>query len=217
MTASKTSRLSLMKPVGSDAFVTADFTDTFNILDANPGIPVVANAAGRPTNYTAAQHGSRVYQADLNIEWAWNQPTSGSAGSWRRIGNVGLLGSSTASGLISTTTTTYTSGPTASQLTVTVPGGRPIQVAISWDTLGNTYEKSVVQYYENNVAIFYKVFGGKLDPAATAASFTFARDPAPTTSVSLTAKFSIASFNAAPSNGGGTTRINGAQITIWET
>jgi hypothetical protein len=221
MTASKTPRLGLMNPVGSDAFVTADFAQTFGIIDANPGYAIVPNAASRPTGYTTAQHGSLVYQSDLNIMWSWNQPTSGSAGAWRRVGNAGLLGSSAASGLVTTTTTTYTSGVQVAALTVTVPGGRPIQVAINWEILGNTYDKAVVSYWENNNLIVSRPYWG-LPPTATrtpvsANNWVFARDPAPNSSLLLATKVTVAAFNAAPTNGGGTTSAQGVSIAIWET
>lgn len=220
MTASKTPRQGLMNPVGSDAFVTTDFATTFGILDANPGTFIVPNAASRPTNYTSAQHGSMVYQSDLNILWSWNQPTSGSAGAWRRVGNVGLLGQSGASGLITTTTTTYSSGVQVAALTVTVPGGRPIQVSINWEILGNTYNKAVVSYWENNVLIVSRPYYGpnpnNSGTPVSANSWTFARDPAPNASLTLATKVTVASFNASPSNGGGTTYAQGVAIAIWE-
>lgn len=221
MTASKTPRLGLMNPVGSDAFVTTDFATTFGILDANPGVPIVPNAASRPTNYTSAQHGSLVYQSDLNIMWSWNQPTSGSAGAWRRVGNVGLLGQSSASGLVTTTTTTYSSGVQVAALTVTCPGGRPIQVLINWEILGNTYNKAVVSYWENNVLIASRAFYGQAPTNSgtpvSAGEWAFARDPAPSGSLTLATKVTVASYNASPSNGGGTTSAQGMAIAIWET
>ena len=217
MTASKTPRLGLMNPVGSDAFVPLDFSSSFIKLDANPGVLPVPNAAARPADYTAAQHGSLVHQLDLNILWSWNQPTSGSAGAWRRVGNTGLLGSSVPTGSTSTTTTSYNSGVQVAALSVTVPGGRPIQVNISWTELGNTYEKSVVSYWENNVRILDRVFGFLRPPVASAGDFTFARDPAPNASLVLATKVTIASYAAAAPNGGGTTQMGGGQITIWET
>jgi hypothetical protein len=221
MTASKTPRLGLMNPVGSDAFVTADFSTTFGILDLNPGTLVVPNAASRPTNYTSAQHGSLVYQSDLNILWSWNQPTSGSAGAWRRVGNVGLLGQSAASGLVTTTTTTYTSGVQVAALTVTVPGGRPIQLAISWDILGNTYNKAVLSYWENNVLITSRAFYGQAPTASgapvSAGDWVFARDVAPSASLSLAAKVTVSSYPASSPNGSGTTSAQGVSLTIWET
>lgn len=221
MTASKTPRLGLMNPVGSDAFVTTDFSTTFGILDTNPGTLVVPNAASRPTNYTSAQHGSLVYQSDLNILWSWNQPTSGSAGAWRRVGNVGLLGSSAASGLVTTTTTTYTSGVQVAALTVTVPGGRPIQIGVSWDILGNTYNKAVLSYWENNVLITSRAFYG-LAPTASGApvsagAWILARDVAPSASLSLAAKVTVSSYPATSPNGSGTTSAQGVSLTIWET
>lgn len=217
MTASKTARLGLMNPSGSDAFVTADFAQTFAILDLNPGVLMVPNAAGRPTSYTSAQHGSFVYQTDLGILWSWNQPSGGSAGAWRRVGNVGFLGSSSASGLVTTTTTNYASGAQVAAVTVTVPGGRPIMVDIEWDQLGNTYSKSVVSYWENNVRIADRVFGFGLPPAASGGGWTLYRDPAPSAALTLAAKVTIASYNASAPNGSGTTQASGVTLTIWET
>lgn len=217
MTASKTPRLGLMRPVGSDAFLVADFVSMLDVIDANPGYAIVPNAASRPTNYTAAQHGSMVYQTDYNIVWSWYQPSSGTAGFWRRVGNVGLLGQSTASGLVTTTNTAYASGVQVAALTVTVPGGRSIQVAINWDVLGNTYEKSVISWWENSVRIFDRVIWGKAPSAASAGSFVFGRDVAPSAALSLATKVTVSAYNAAPANGGGTSSAQGFSISIWET
>jgi hypothetical protein len=217
MTASKTARLGLMRPVGPDAFLIADFVGMVDLLDANPGYVIVANAASRPTNYTAAQHGQLVHQTDYGIVWSWYQPSSGTAGFWKRVGNVGLLGQSAASGLVSTTNTAYATGVQVAALTVTVPGGRPIQVGITWDLLGNTYEKTVISWWENNVRIFDRVIWGKAPTAASSGSFVFSRDVAPSAALSLATKVTVSSYNAAPANGGGTTSAQGFAITIWET
>lgn len=215
MTASKTPRLGLMNPVGSDAFQVQDFSDSMAILDGLPGILPVPNAASRPSNYTAAQHGSIIHQTDLGILWTWYQPTSGVTGQWKRLGNVGLLGVSGASGLVTATTTTATAGAQLAALTVTVPGGRPLMIKTDWDQLGNTYNKSVLSYWENNTLISSRVFGGAVPPAATPNTWMFATG-IPTNSFTLNAKITISCFSAAPPNGGGTASANGVSISIWE-
>lgn len=215
MTASKTPRQGLMSPVGSDAFITADFADTFAKLDAAPGIAVVSNAASRPTTYTTAQHGSMVYQQDYNILWSWNQPTSGSVGSWRRVGNIGLLGQAFNSGSVSTTTTNYTLGPTATNIDIVIPGGRPYLVTMSWDQFGNTYDKTVMSFWEGTTKVFDKFFPGKVSPAHTANSWWTMR-PAPSSQQTVSFKMTVASFNATAPNGSGTTTITGAALAVWE-
>jgi hypothetical protein len=214
MTASKTPRLGLMNPVGSDAFVVQDFTATMAILDANPGVPIVANAAARPTSYTQAQHGSQIYQADYGIVWVWHQPTS-SAGFWRRVGNVGLISQFSTSATTSTTTTNYALGPVVVSGDVTIPGGRPYKIDMSWDSLGNTYQKSVVSFWEGNTRIFDRVFYGSLPAAASGGGTWFTR-PAPSSAFTFTAKMTIASFNATAPNGSGTTTIIGPSLAITE-
>lgn len=215
MTASKTARLGLMSPVGSDAFVTADFSQTMAILDANPGVLPVANAAARPTTYTAAQHGSQVYQTDLNIVWSWYQPNSGVTGQWVRVGNTGYLGQFANSGTVATSTTAYANGPTITSGTITVPGGRPILVLVSWDRLDNQYKRSVVSYWENNVRIVDKLFPGYTSDV-TAGSFWLYRAPAPVSSLSLTIKLTLAAYNAAAPNGGGTSTIGNGLFAVFE-
>lgn len=217
MTASKTARLGLMSPVGSDAFLTSDFSQTMGILDANPGVPVVANAAARPTAYTAAQHGSMVYQADLNLLWVWYQPNSGTTGFWQRVNSTGFLGQFSNSGSVSTSTTNYSVGPTVASGTITVPGGRSIMVLMGWDRLDNNYNKCMVSYWENNVKITDKLFYAAGSSDATAAMFYLQRNPAPVNALSLTVKMTIAAYNAAPSNGGGTSTMTGGVLTVWET
>lgn len=214
MTASKTSRLGLMNPVGSDAFVTSDFSQTFGILDQNPGVLPVANAAARPTSYGTAQHGSLVYQTDLGIMLAWNQPNSGVTGQWVRVGTAGYLGISQNSGTVSTSTTAYANGPTVLSGTVTVPGGRPYLVLISWDRLDNQYGRSVVSYWENNVRIVDKaVYGWTGDFTDRVLWFYRA---APSAATALTVKLTLAAYNAAPSNGGGTSTIGNAILALIE-
>lgn len=215
MTASKTSRLALMNPVGSDAFVTADFSQTFGILDQNPGVLPVPNAASRPTTYNAAQHGSLVYQTDLNIVWAWYQPNSGTTGQWTRVGNTGYLNGYVNSSTISTSTTSYSSGPTIVSGSVTVPGGRGILVLWSWDRLDNQYGRSVVSYWENNVRIADKAFYGYTGDI-TLGSYWIYRNPAPVSSLALTIKLTLAAYNAAAPNGSGTSTIGNGSFAVFE-
>ena len=137
MTASKTPNLGLMNPVGSDPFNTSDFADTMSKLDLTPGVLVVANAASRPTSWSAAQHGRLVWQADLNIMWVWNQPSSGVAGAWLRQGTKGWLGGSFNASQVNTTAISVATAPTVVSYSATVPGGRCILVNMRWLYIGN--------------------------------------------------------------------------------
>jgi hypothetical protein len=211
MTASKTARLGLMNPVGSDAFVTADFAQAFGILDANPGILPVANQSSRPTSYTASQHGSLVYQTDLNILWSWYQPSSGVVGQWQRVGNIGYLNQFSNSGTVGTTTVNYSSGSSVITGTVTVPGGRPILVMLSWTRLDSTKGASVLSYWENNVKISDTEFYGWTGDS-TSDTFWFYRNPAPNSSLSLSVKLTIAAKNGL----GGTSTIGNSNLAIFE-
>jgi hypothetical protein len=214
MTASKTPRLGLMSPVGSDAFVTQDFATTFAALDANPGVAVVANAAARPTSYTAAQNGSLVYQADLNIVWVWSQPSSSQVGQWVRVGNTGLLAGFGNGGSVSTSTTNYANGPTVMSGSLTVPGGRPLLILLAWGQLDNYYGRSVVSYWENNVRIQdIPHYGYQGDLTG---DVTWIQRPAVSSSLALTVKVTVAAYNAAPPNGGATSTMGNSGITIWE-
>lgn len=215
MTANNTSRLRLMSPVGSDAFVTTDFSTTFGILDQNPGVLPVDNAAARPSNYTTAQHGSQIIQMDLGILWTWYQPSSGVAGVWQRVGNTGFLAEFGNSGVVSTSTTNYAAGPTVASGTFTLPGGRPMLVMISWLRFDNYYGPCIASYWENNTRVldipWYGSQGG-FSPG----TFWLYRNPAPSASLSVTTKLTIASYNASPPNGGGTTAMGNANLAFFE-
>jgi hypothetical protein len=215
MTTSKTSRLGLMSPTGSDAFVTQDFADTTAILDANPGVYVCANAAGRPTTYTSAQDGSLVYQKDLRVLLAWDQVSSGVTGTWKRINPIGFLGQMSNSGSVSTSTRTYSSGPTIVTGTITVPGGRPILVMGQWGQSRNDYGQVVLSYWENNVRIADMPFEAWTDYLVNN-NFWLYRNPAPDAQLSLTVKLTLASYNASPPNGGGTSSISNTNLAIFE-
>lgn len=151
MTASKTANLGLMNPVGSDPFLTTDFAQTMGIIDQNPGILVVPNAASRPTSWSASQHGRRVWQADLNIQWVWVQPSSLTAGSWSRVGNVGLLGSATNMTVISTSAVNTGTAPTVVSVNCMVPGGRPVMVMYNWIFIGNgSAKQATLNHFVNS-------------------------------------------------------------------
>lgn len=216
MTTSKTPRLGLMNPVGSDAFLTSDFATTFGLIDQNPGALVVANAAARPTNYTAAQHGSMVWQADLNIVWVWVQPSSSGAGAWQRVGNTGFLGQFQNAGTVSTVVNTNTQGPVVVSGTLMIPGGRPILVTWSWDQMGGDFFKAVLSYWENNVRIFDKTFPGGLPPEAGAGSFWVMRNPAPVSATSVAFQITLSAVPLLPPLGGGSVTITNGTIAVWE-
>jgi hypothetical protein len=209
MTASKTARLGLMSPVGSDAFVTTDFSQTFGVLDANPGTAVVANAASRPTSYTTAQHGSMVFQTDLGILWFWNQPSSGSVGAWARVGSKGLLADTTPSGQVSTTQTNAANGAQSATVTVTVPGGRPVLVILSWDFLNSSQGQNVVSFWEGSTRLDKYVWEWYND--LSSGTFTYARPVVPTQQ-NITYRMTI----AANPGDGGTVRMTGGKITVIE-
>lgn len=215
MTTSKTTRLGLMRPTGSDAFVTQDFSDTFDLIDASPGVPPVANAAARPSNWTTAQHGMFIHQIDIGMILSWYQPSSGVTGFWKRVHPVGFLGQFTNTGSVSTSTRTYTSGPTVVTGTVTVPGGRPIFVHGQWGQGENDYDQFVLSYWENSVKITDMVFEAGEDYFSNG-NFWIYRNPAPTSQLSLVVKLSLASYNASPPNGGGTSTIRNTSLAIIE-
>ncbi len=154
MTASKTPKLGLMNPVGSDPFQTADFSTTMGILDQNPGILVVPNQASRPTGWTYQQHGRRVWQTDEGVDWIWSQPSSGTPGYWRRVSGRGHLANGWSGPQITTTTTNYAAGVTMVELTnVVVPGGRMLKIEWNFEWIGNSNGCAISSYWENNVRI----------------------------------------------------------------
>ena len=138
MTASKTPNLGLMNPVGSDTFSTSDFADTFGKIDLTPGILTVANQASLPTGFNANQHGRHVWQADTNIMWVWNQPSSGVSGTWVRSGTKGWLGGASNAAQVNTTAISVSTAPTVVSYNALVPGGRPVFVNMRWIFIGNS-------------------------------------------------------------------------------
>lgn len=216
MTASKTPRLSLMSPVGSDAFVVGDFSDTFGKIDAQPGILPVPNAAARPNTWTTAQHGSVILQTDFAILLEWNQPSSAAPGSWLRLNGQGFQAQYTNSGSVSTSTRNYASGPVVVSGTFTLPGGRPLLLNVGWDAFFNdTAGKNVLSYWENGTRVWDRVFYGWRGEG-NAWSVAFYRNPAPSASASVAVRLSIAAYNASPDNGGGTTTISNTILTAIE-
>jgi hypothetical protein len=221
MTASKTPVLGLMNPVGSDPFLTSDFADTFGRIDAAPGIAVVANQSARPTGWNSNQHGRRVWQADQNIEWVWNQPSSGSPGSWLRTFAKGVLANANMGSFLSTTNTNYATGITIVSLpTIVIPGGRPIRVSYWYDWVANDYGQSVISYWENGVQIYDNFHDGRLFidnfPEPHVNSHRFYRNPAPSSQITMSFSITLAARNDAPPRGGGISTIAATWLQVEE-
>ena len=115
--------MGLMLPTNTDPFVPDDFDATFGILDSKPGFTLVPNYGALPTNLTAAQHGSPYLQLDNGAAWYWYRPSNGAPGVWKRLNDLGVLGTITG-GAVQTTSQVLASGPTLCSVTVTSPGGR---------------------------------------------------------------------------------------------
>lgn len=141
MTASKTPNLGLMSPVLSDSFDPQDFVETFGILDQNPGIRQIPNEVGRPSNLGSNQHGRMYWQADQNIMWVWDQPSSVVAGNWRRSGSKGWLGGAYNAAQVNTTAMSVNTAPTIVNVNTMAPGGRPLLILFRWVFIGNDSAK----------------------------------------------------------------------------
>ncbi len=143
-----TPRLQLPAPVDSDPFSASDFSTQNNILDANPGIKIVPayNGTGglSTLNYTQAQHGSLVLQADRGALWYWYQPTS-SAGSWKRANSIGLITRTTQNADVSTTATSGNGVLAVSSGNFTVPGGRYIGIDVEMGLDGTSGPNSTAK------------------------------------------------------------------------
>lgn len=216
MTASKTPNLGLMNPVGADSFQTSDFADTFQKLDQVPGILTVANQAGRPTSWTASQHGRRVWQADQNIEWVWHQPSSGTAGIWKRTFARGLLAQVVVGTTISTSNTNYSTGATLASLNnVVIPGGRPYKIVVRAEWVANDANMSIISTFENNGMLAWVHFGGSHFDGGRGmpgpAYFEFSR-PAPSVQTTMNFRTTLNSHNGF----GGTTICWAPSLEIVE-
>jgi hypothetical protein len=221
MTASKTPNLGLMNPVGSDPFLTSDFSDTFGRIDAAPGIAVVANQSARPTGWTSNQHGRHVWQADQNIEWVWNQPSSSSPGAWQRTFAKGQLAIASVGSFLSTSNTNYATGPTIISISnLIIPGGRPIRISYWYDWLANDYGQSVISYWENGVDIYDNFHDGRSFrdnfPEPHVNSHRFSRNPAPSAQITMSFSITLSARNDVVPYGGGTSTIAGTWLEVEE-
>lgn len=223
-TASHTPSLGLMSPVASDPFDPADFDATFAILDANPGVLTVANQSSRPTGWSSNQHGRLVWQADLNVMWIWNQPSSGTGGSWVRLGSYGLLGSAVNPTQINATQVNWTAAPVAVQTTVMVPGGRPCLIMVTWLYLANDSSKQVtINFIENSSSVLERRFDGSSfgvvpDQPPQAGSYFYTRSAQPTQQ-QVNFQVRIRAQDPAvvgPDQGGGTSAIWTPTIAVLE-
>lgn len=228
MTASKTANLGLMNPVGSDAFTTTDFASTFQTLDTVPGVLVVPNQASRPTGWSASQHGRMVWQADLNAMWIWVQPSSGTAGSWSRQGNVGFLGGNRNGGTVNTTAITVASAPNLVSVTVMIPGGRPVLIFYDWIFIGNsTARAATLNLIANSVNIWETRHPGVTwDKAYTpdntyppGSGLSYYYRPANSVAESVTFQLRLRCQDPASAGnqaGGGTSSISNCGLNIFE-
>lgn len=223
-TASKTPNLGLMSPVASDPFDPADYDATFAILDQNPGVLTVANQASRPTGWNNNQHGRLVWQADLNVMWIWNQPSSLVAGAWVRLGGYGLLATAINPTQINATAINWTAAPVAVQTTAMVPGGRPCLVMVNWMFVANDHANQVtLNFVENSSSAVERRFTGSsfgvvphMPPGGGAYFYIRGAQP---TQQSVNFQVRIRAQDPAivgPDQGGGTSAIWSPTIAVFE-
>lgn len=223
MTSSKTDNLGLMSPVLSDPFNPDDFRDTFEILDQHPGVRVVPNQASRPTSWNNNQHGRLVWQADLNVMWVWNQPTAQVAGAWARLGGYGLLGSAINPTQVNTTSQNWTTAPTAVNVNVMVPGGRPCLVMYNWQYVANDKTKQVtVNLVENSTSVMERRHNGTSFGVSTyppdASSYFWVRSSA-ATQQQINFQLRVRALDPAvvgSDQGGGTSSIWSPSLAVFE-
>lgn len=224
MTASKTSALQLMSPTTADQFDPADFAETFAILDDNPGILTVANQASRPTGWSSDQHGRHVWQADTNIMWVWNQPSSVVAGVWTRRGGFGHLGGASNPTQINSTAQTWTAAPTAVAVNVMVPGGRPVLVMYNWEYIANDHSRQItVNLIANSTSIMERRHTGSafginpgLPPDAKSYYWIYSASP---TQQQINFQLRVRALDPAvvgPDQGGGTSTIWSPRLDVIE-
>lgn len=215
MTASKTPNLGLFNPVGTDPFLTADFSESMGILDQNPGRLVVPNQASRPSTWGVNQHGRAVLQADQGIEWYWYQPSAPTPGVWKRLNGKGLLAVSQTGGSLSTSNQNYSNPLTLVQLTnVLIPGGRPYRVTFSAEWWENTQGVSIATVFENGSMLsFYHVTGRTFGqhPYPGVHGLSISR-PAPSSQVTITFKLGLSSHTGF----GGTCTVFGPALEVEE-
>jgi hypothetical protein len=131
MTANHTARLGLMKPVDTDIPTAADFSDTFQKLDDQPGTKIVANWAAVQAYSTSfasptAHHGEQVIQMDNLARWVWVCPSG--SGAWQRVNSIGLLDQPVQSADVTSTATTGNGALVLTSNPITYPGKRPIRI-----------------------------------------------------------------------------------------
>lgn len=148
---SSSTRLSLKRPLTTDAFSTQDIYDNWTTLDGFPGL-FICTSSTRPSTWGASHAGMQIWETDTNLMWRW------SGTGFVRSRATGLLGSSTLTSDFTTTATSMTSvTPTASALTctVTVPTtttgstAKRIKVTASFFRLDNTLGAAQVALYRD--------------------------------------------------------------------
>jgi hypothetical protein len=224
MTASSTPNLGLMLPVVADPFTSDDFRDTFTKLDNAPGVSVIPNQASRPTGLSTLQHGRMYWQADLNVMWIWNQPTSIVAGAWVRLGGFGLLATASNPTQINSTSINWTTAPVAVSLSAMVPGGRPCLVMYNWQYVANDHSRQVtINMVENSSSQLERrhtgsSFGINTGLPPWASSYFYIR-PAQATQQSVTFQLRIRAQDPAlvgADQGGGTSSIWQPTLSVFE-
>jgi hypothetical protein len=217
MTASETPALGLMNPVSSDEFSTSDFSNTFQILDGNPGTLPVPNQASLPTGWGPNQHGRKVLQTDLGVEYYWNQPSGSSSGAWKRIPNGGWLGGTLNPNQVSASSN-QAGGVNLISLPLLIPGGRPVQVVITflWGYNANNGQIGLT-YYENGVPLLTSYYPGRPTGSTpfppSSGSFVYTRGVAPTTQKTVTFGVNLINNNTL---GSGTSVIAVTTLDVYE-
>lgn len=98
--------------------------NSFDILDGSPG-NFICTSATRPVSWGANQNGRCILETDTGLVWRWDN----GAGQFVRLYGKGILGSTSRTSDITTTSTSFV---TVVSQTVDVPaGGRPLIVGCS--------------------------------------------------------------------------------------
>jgi len=150
--------LRLKRHTTADKYLIQDYTDNWNVLDANPGI-FVCTSTTNPTTWTTADLGRMIHETDTGLVWRWD------GSRFLRLYAVGDLGSAQITEPVQTTSTSLVDAVT---LDVTVPrGDRAVMVYLSGPGVYNTNGLTRLALFRGATQIQSWLSHGRLTGEAT--------------------------------------------------
>lgn len=154
-----TQRLRLKKHTTGDTYRIQDYTDNWNILDANPGT-FLCTEATFPTSWDGADAGRLIHETDTGLLWRWNGTEA------VRVFPVGDLGLTELTA--PSPGTSSTTPQVALSLEVDVPrGGRSVLVNVNGPGVYSTNGLARLALFRDSTQIQSWLSHGRLSGDAT--------------------------------------------------